>query len=104
MKNITITASDGTKFEGTDYFALDKEVNAYEADLKLKKEKEEAAKSKSEEAFKEITDIVEQLNGAVNEYELATDEYTYFATLNGKLVIKKYSTLKNGLLKEFFGL
>jgi hypothetical protein len=104
MKIITITASDGTKFEGTDYFALDKEVNAYEADLKLKKEKEEVAKSKSEKAFKEITGIVEQLNTAVKEYELATNEQTYFATLNGELIIKKYSNLKNGLIKEFFGL
>jgi hypothetical protein len=104
MKNITITASDGTKFEGTDYFALDKEVNAYEADLKLKKDKEEAAKSKSEEAFKEITDIVEQLNTAVYEYELTTGEKTYFASLNGKLVIRKYNPFKNGFIKEYFGL
>jgi molecular chaperone GrpE (heat shock protein) len=103
MKIITITASDGKKFEGNDYFALDKEVNAYEADLKLKKEKEEAAKSKSEKAFKEIIDIVEQLNTAINEYEMATGEQTYFATLNRRLIIKKSSAL-NGFIKEYFGL
>lgn len=42
--DITIKASDGKLFNGTNYLTLVAEVNAYESDLKLKKDKEAAEK------------------------------------------------------------
>lgn len=102
---ITIKAFDGKIFTGTTdiYSSLIKEVNEYEAKLRLKNEKEEALKKEQEKAFAEIENIIEQLNTSVKEFELATNKQTFFAIVNRKLAIKKYSTLPDGLIKEFFG-
>ena len=88
---ITIKADDGRLFSGNDYEALENEVNAYEADLKLKKQKEEAERKTREEKerelaqyrstkLKEINDILQKASEMVDDYEKATGRkltYTY---------------------------
>lgn len=49
---ITIEASDGKVFKGASYSDLEKEVNAYETDLKLKKQAELERQKKAEEEKK----------------------------------------------------
>lgn len=66
-RTISISANDGRVFKGTDYTALINEINAYESDLKLKKEKEETARKAKEEYQKQVTqDKAKRLN-QVNE-------------------------------------
>ena len=47
--DITIKSCDGKPFHGSDYYSLEKAVKQYEAELKLKKEKEEAERKAREE-------------------------------------------------------
>jgi peptide subunit release factor RF-3 len=112
---ITITASDGRYFYGTltNYATLVGEVNAYESNLKLKKQKEQEERAKAvaeqkkkdgakEKVIKSVTEAVDLVNQAVEKYENETGDKIYFVTVNGKLVAKRYSTLSNGLIKDFF--
>ena len=105
MNEITIKASDGTFFKGTvdTYWNLLSELNAYETNLKLKKEQEEAEKTESIKAFKEIEDLITQLNAAVKEYELASGVSTYYTqTTDGKLKVGTYTEITGDLIKRFF--
>ena len=51
---ITITASDGRTFTGTDFKTLEEECYCYEAELKSKKQKEEAERKEKEEKRKTL--------------------------------------------------
>jgi phosphoribulokinase len=100
---ITITASDGKVLTGTldNYAALVKEVNAYEANLKLKKQKEQeerakavAAQKAKEEAkeyrYNQVLDKLESLNKVVESYEKETGEKLEYLTVNDKLEVRPY--------------
>lgn len=50
--DITIKASDGRLFNGFDFKVLEKEVNAYEANLELKRLEQEEKRKKAEEERK----------------------------------------------------
>ena len=50
--DITIKASDGRLFNGTNFEALEREVNAYEVNLELKRLEQEAKRKKAEEERK----------------------------------------------------
>ena len=112
---ITITASDGTEFKGTEYQDLVKEVNAYEADLKLKKEKEEAERKVREEKQKKLTQYraakLKEINEVISKAKVMIDEYeketgkklTYnYDYVNGKLVIKEVRNNFDYALDGFF--
>lgn len=81
--DITIKASDGKLFKGTNYLTLVAEVNAHESDLKLKKqrkEEEEKARAENLKKFKqyresklnEINDVLHKANDMIVEYEKNT--------------------------------
>ncbi len=106
---ITITAFDGKTFSGNlgDIDSLKKEVNAYEANLKLKKEKEEAArkeKEKQEEEFKktkesklkELNDLYSKFTTLSNEYMDLTNEYLYFSYIGNN----KYELISNNYTRQ----
>ena len=112
---ITITASDGKEFKGTDYQDLVNEVNAYESDLKLKKEKEEAERKAREEKqkklaqhrvakLKEINEVLSKAKDMVDEYEKETgNKLTYgYDYVNGKLVIKEVRNTIDFAWDDFF--
>lgn len=89
--DITIKASDGRQFHGTNYDELVKEVNKYEAELKQRKEKEEAERKIREERqkklaqyretrLKEINEVLAKAKVLIDEYEKETGKklcYTY---------------------------
>lgn len=111
--DITVRASDGKEFHGTNYDELVKEVNKYEAELKQKElEKQERIKKLEEErkvkeevkekTMKRVEDCVDLTNQAVKKYEDETGDKIYFVTENGKLRAKRYTVLTNGLVKDFF--
>lgn len=88
--DITIKASDGRSFNGTNFEALVAEVNAHESDLKLKKEKEEIERKKAEETKKkveqyraaklnEINDILHKANDMIVNYEKETGRKVVYA-------------------------
>lgn len=87
--DITIKASDGKLFCGTNYLALVAEVNAHESDLKLKKEKEDAEKKARGEAkeyrYNQVLDKIDSLNKVIESYEKETGEKLVFGFVNGKL-------------------
>lgn len=91
--NITIKASDGRLFNGTNYEALVAKVNAHESDLKLKKEKEAADKKAREEVkeyrYNQVQDKLESLSIAVKSYEKETGEKLGFVFASGKLKIEQ---------------
>lgn len=88
---IKIYADDGREFSGTKYEALVKERNAYEADQKLKKEKEETERKAREEKrvqltqyrakyLKEIDEATQKLHDLIDTYEKLSGRkfvYTY---------------------------
>lgn len=103
MGEVRITASNGKVFHGTTdgYAALVSEFNAYEADLQLKKrkEQEEHAKAIAEQKQKEevkklslgfIQNKVDLLNREVEKFEKETGNRIGFVLNNGKLAIKEY--------------
>lgn len=89
--DITIKASDGKLFNGTNFEDLVAEVNAYDSDLKLKKEKEAAEKKAREEAkecrYAQVMEKLESLNKAVESYEKETGETLIFTKVNEKLMV-----------------
>lgn len=93
-----IYSDDGKVFNSID------ECKAYEAELKLKKQKEEAErqarimkleeerkakKEAREKAMKRIEDCVDLVNQAVEKYEKETGESLTYVTVNGKLEVQK---------------
>jgi lipid II:glycine glycyltransferase (peptidoglycan interpeptide bridge formation enzyme) len=99
INKITITASDGKVITGTldNYATLVSELNAYEADLKLKKEKAEAEWKRMEEERtkalakeKKLTELKQKINvrskeldGLLDEYEkVSGKKYYYYYTGN----------------------
>lgn len=92
----TIKASDGKVFYGmTDsYVSLLNDVKAYEANLKLKKEKEEADRKAKEEVkeyrYNQVLDKLESLNKVVESYEKETGDKLTFVIQNNKLTAMKY--------------
>jgi len=108
---IKVYASDGKEFKGEDYKALEKEVNAYESELKQKElerqerlrkleEERKAKQDAKEKSMKWITDCVDLVNQAIEKYKDSTGEKPdiEFVNENGKLVVKKpiyYSSLLN---------
>lgn len=102
--DITIKASDGTEFYGTNYEELVNELNKYETELKQKKlEKQERLNKlenerKAKEAVKEyrynqVLDKLESLNKVVEAYEKETGSKLKFVTVNGKLTTRKVNDL-----------
>jgi hypothetical protein len=93
---IRVEAYDGKEFKGLDIDKLIKECNAYEADLRLKKEKEETErKTKAEakeKAIKWVTDSIDLVNQAVERYENETGKQLIIYTLNGKLTASERIT------------
>ena len=95
--NITITASDGKRFNGSDYEKLVQEVTAYETELELAKKKTEDKRKKLEEEKRErekaemiewekVTGAVNYLNDVVDEYESkCSNKHIGFSTVNGRL-------------------
>ena len=93
-----IYSDDGKVFNSID------ECKAYETELALKKQKEEAEKKArikkleeerkvkaeaKEKAMKSVNDAVELVNQAVEKYEKETGEKLEYVTLNGKLTTQK---------------
>ena len=87
---VKIYAEDGKEFSGTNYEALVKERNAYEANQKLKKEKEEAERKTREEKqkkllqyrstrLKEINDDLFKVVDKIREYEKETGYKVIYA-------------------------
>lgn len=88
--NITITASDGKEFKGTDYQTLVKQVVAYESDLKIKAERDAAERKVREEKtkqltqykakkLKEINELAITLSKMVKEYEEKSKMKLYYS-------------------------
>jgi hypothetical protein len=99
---IKIYANDGKEFKGNDYTSLVNELNAYEADQKLKKQKEEAERKVAEEKkmkltqyrntkLKEINDILQKSKVLVDDYEKTTgNKLIYTNDLStGNIAIKE---------------
>ena len=93
-----IYSDDGKVFNSID------ECKAYETELKLKKQKEEAErnarikkleeerkvkKEAREKAMKRVEDCVDLVNQAVEKYEKETGESLTYVTVNGKLEVQK---------------
>ena len=93
-----IYSDDGKVFNSID------ECKAYETELKLKKQKEEAEKEArikkleeerevkaeaKEKAMKRVEDCVDLVNQAVEKYENETGEKIEYVTVNGKLTTQK---------------
>lgn len=103
-RKITTKASDGREFFGYDYEALMNGVDDYEAELALKKQKEEVEKQARirkleeerkvkkearEKAMKRVEDCVDLVNQSVEKYEKETGESLTYVTVNGKLTTQK---------------
>jgi hypothetical protein len=95
-----IYADDGKEFKSVD------ECNAYEADLKLQKEKErverKAKLEKADTLQKEIDDLAKKLTEKVNEYETLTSKAMCFYTMNGELKVRTmppYKSLLDGAFR-----
>ena len=99
---ITIKADDGRLFSGNDYEALENEVNAYEADLILQKQKEEAEKKAKEEKekklaqhrstkLKEINELLQKSKDKIDEYEKETGNKLIYSVnyCDGKISVKE---------------
>lgn len=98
--DITVRASDGKEFHGTNYNELVKEVNKYEAELKQKelerqerlRKLEEERKAKEivrEKAMKRVEDCIDLVNQAVKKYEDETGKKLEFVTVNDKLTTRE---------------
>lgn len=85
-----ITAYDGKEFKGSNPHHLVDECNAYEANLRLQKEKDEAERKAKEENDKqlkqlrvkkldEINNILHKANDMVIDYEKATGRKVIYA-------------------------
>lgn len=103
---IAITANDGKVFIGDDYYKLEKELNAHEANIKLKQQEElekkqkiEAERKKAEEAevifLKNINDDFNKLAASIKEYEKTTGRKVVYAfdgmSGNGRLTTTRHS-------------
>ncbi len=92
-----IYSDDGKVFNSVD------ECNAYETDLALKKQKEEAERKAKEERkeyrYNQVLDKIDSLNKVVESYELETGEKLEYVNVNGKLEVRPY-----GLLGVFNGI
>lgn len=93
-----VYAYDGKEFSGKSYELLANECNAYEADLRLKKQKEEAERKAREEKakerqqkkdleFQEIQKQLNVLNNLVNDYGKRYNESIYYTNERGNLKI-----------------
>lgn len=113
MRLIKLYAEDGKVFEGNDYASLEKEVNAYEDDLKLKKEKAEAERKAREEKQKKLlqfrkeklNDInakAKELSDMIKDYEEATNRSLYYTFSDDGLVVKERTRSYDDLLNDFF--
>jgi hypothetical protein len=116
---IKIYAVDGREFTGTNYEALVKERDAYEADLKLKKEKEEAERIMREKKqaqlqyrakyLKEIDEATQKVHNLIEDYEKLSgrkfvytydyDQKRYVASDTKNSIDFAYDDLMSGLLK-----
>lgn len=119
---ISIKTSDGKYLKGTidNYAALVNELNAYEADLKLKKEKAEAERKAREEKqiqltqyrakyLKEIDEATQKLQELINTYEKLSgrkfvytydyDQKKYVASDTRNSVDFAYDDLIDGLIR-----
>ena len=103
---ITITATDGKVFTGTidGYTDLVEELNAYESDLRLKKQEEEVERRRKEEAKKScvenLNNCITLMNKAIEDYTNTTGENLQFVTEDGKLAIRKHDEYSDWL--DFF--
>lgn len=103
-----IYSDDGKVFNSVD------ECNDYEADQKLKKQREQEEKAKvvakaeaerkakeetREKAMKWVTDSVDLVNQAVERYEKETSEKLEYVTVNGKL-----TTQSVGYIGKYIGM
>ena len=99
-----IYSDDGKVFNSID------ECKAYETELALKKQKEEAEKKArikkleeerkvkaeaKEKAMKRVEDCVDLVNQAVEKYENETGEKLEYVTVNGKLTTQKVTERYN---------
>lgn len=112
---IKIEAYDGKEFKGLDVDKLINECNAYEADLRLKKQKEEAerkARIEKEEKIKayresklvEINNDLMKLTEKIKEYEKETGYKIIFGVdyTNGKTVVKDMKNTLDNAWDNFF--
>ena len=112
---IKVEAYDGKKFEGLDINKLVKECTEYEADLRLKKQNEEAERKakeqKSEDLYKEIMGLAEKINEKISCYKELTGDLLYYSTYKGvqRLSINNYLAddesmkhIKEDLSKQIF--
>lgn len=119
---ITIEANDGTKFNGTVYEDLIKEVNAYESELALKKAKEEEERKAKEEKerklsqyritkLKEINEALQKANeelhkanDMVDEYETKTGNKLLYSTAitTGDITIKEVNNTLDFAFNDFY--
>lgn len=92
-----IYSDDGKVFNSVD------ECNAYESDLALKKQKEEAERKKKTEKknsqIKDIESAVDYVNEVVEEFTKSNDENIYFTLNNNKLNVRIIN--KNNDFVEF---
>lgn len=79
---ITITATDGRVFTGTinNYANLVSELNAYEANLKLKKQQEDDERKAKEEKMKKLaqyreTRLLKEINEVLHKAEVLINNY-----------------------------
>ena len=81
-----IYSDDGKMFNSID------ECNAYESDLALKRQKEEAERKKKTEKrnsqIKDIESAVNYVNEVVEEFTKSNDENIYFSLNNNKLNVR----------------
>ena len=96
---ITLTASDGTEFHGSDYTALVKLLEKHEEKLEAKKKEDAEQKESEEKSLKEVNDSVDLVNKAVEKYEKESGVKLNFVTVNGKLTAKKF-----GYIGEYAGM
>lgn len=82
---ITITAKDGKLFSGEDFYKLEKEVIAYEDELKAKEEVKRTKEKEEIKAFEEIKKEIKNLNTMIKEFNLATGKSISVYNLNGEL-------------------
>jgi hypothetical protein len=89
-RKITITASDGRVFTGTNYKALEDEINVYELELsqkkleaaEIKRNKEEKQKELAqykEKKLKELNDLTKTYSDIITEYEKKTGNKLYYS-------------------------
>lgn len=110
---IRIYAEDGKEFIGNDYPKLVAERDAYETELKEKREKEEAERKAREEKqkklaqfrterLKDINAKAKELSDMIKDYEEATNRSLYYTFSDDGLVVKERTRSYDDLLNDFF--